>query len=124
VLRIWNRKPGTAWDALREGMRTGRKAGDQNENFSQLNLNINFQLTKARGKLAQAVRQGRTQLIKEKKLKKDEKVFKYSHDENGVLRVKCHYGKGGRWQVISSSPELTHYIKLNFDTIFHHVVEG
>jgi hypothetical protein len=124
VLRIWNRKPGTAWDALREGMRTGRKAGNLNENFSQLNLNVNYQLTRPRGKLAQAVRQARTQLIREKKLKKEEKVFKYSHDENGVLRVKCHYGRAGRWAVVSTLPELQHYIQLNYSTIFHHVVEG
>jgi hypothetical protein len=122
VLRIWDLRPGSNWDTLRAGLMMGR---DKDGNpFSDVNININYQLTRRRGQLAKAVRDARVELIREKKLKDKEVVFKYSHDENGVLRVKSRYGREGRWETIASTSALQQYIQKNLSYTFRHTVEG
>ena len=112
VLRIWNRKPGSNWETLKAGLRTGR-------GFSAMNLSINYMLTARRGKLAKAAREARKQLKKDNKLQEGEKIFRYSHDENGVLRIKTNNGKGARfWNKINSIPHLEEYILRNYTTVY------
>ena len=117
VLRVWDRKPGGSWDILKAGMRTGRK---EDESFFELkekvNISINYMLTAARGKLAKAARAALAELKKENKVKKGEKMFKFNHDENGVMKVKHLYGLGSKWTVIKSEEQLKEYINKNFQT--------
>ena len=92
-------------------------------NFTQDNCSVNFMPTAKRGKLAKAVREARVKLIKENRLKKGVNLFKYSHDENGVLKVKKErvgWGQGGSsWHKISSISELESYIAENYSTVYH-----
>ena len=77
IIRISNRKPGSAWDTLAAGILTGRNK-DTNSNFTNDNVYINFQLTKQRSLLGKAVRQA----------KFDKKLLKYWIDQNGKITVK------------------------------------
>ena len=71
VLRIWNRKPGSAWSALLTAIKSG--SGDR-----KLNVFLNFHLTHRRNKLMYELRQ----------LKKKKVIAKYYSDENGCLSFK------------------------------------
>ena len=101
ILRIWDRKPGSNWEILKVGMKYGK-------DFEMTyNLNVSYMLTPKRGKLSQRAREVKSKLMSEKKLKKDEVVFKYSFDENGQMTVKSQPGRGGAfWQKIESIQQL------------------
>ena len=71
IIRIWNRRPGSAWDALMTAIKTG--AGDRS-----LNVFLNFHLTNRRNKIMYELRQ----------LKKKKMIAKYYSDENGCLSFK------------------------------------
>lgn len=114
LLRVWNRKPGSSWEVLREGLRTGKMKDSPNYFDPNLNLNISYMLTKRRGDLAKATKELREKVMKEGKLKKGESVFKYSHDENGVLWVKSVWGKDGKFERIHSLPELHRLAEVKF----------
>ena len=69
ILKIWNRKAGSAWRQIVDGIKTGKNMG--------FNIFFNFQLTKRRSKLLYKIRQ----------LKKSGKISKFYTDENGMLTV-------------------------------------
>ena len=71
IIRIWNRRPGSAWDALLTAIKTG--AGNRS-----LNVYLNFHLTHRRNKLMYELRQ----------LKKKKMIAKFYSDENGCLSYK------------------------------------
>ena len=84
VIRLGDRKDGSAWNILTEGMRTGKNSATQ-ENFNkQVHLYINYQLTQKRAKLAMAVRKART----------DQKIIKYYINQNGEIKVKKNEAQG------------------------------
>ena len=70
VLKIGNRQPFSAWEALNNAMMTGSMSKD--------NIFINFMLTKARTEMSKQVRQ----------LKKERKIQNYSIDQNGKFFIK------------------------------------
>jgi len=70
VLRIHNRKEGSAWEKMIQKMKEG--AGQE------FNVFFNFQLTKRRSNLLYEVR----------KLKKDNKISKFFTDENGHIKIR------------------------------------
>ena len=72
ILRVMNRKPGSAWDSLVAAM---KKANNMDKN---VHVYINYQLTQHRATLAKAVRQA----------KFDGKVAGYSVDLNGKIKIK------------------------------------
>ena len=76
VIRMNDRKYGSAWHALSEGMMTGKYAGDSFD--KDVNLFLNFQLTKKRAKLAKAVREAR----------KEQKIHKFYINQNGIIKIK------------------------------------
>ena len=77
VIRLTNRKTGSAWHLLTEGMMTGKLPGG--DSFDKdVNLFLNFQLTNKRAKLAKAVRQAR----------KEGKIFKFYINQNGIIKIK------------------------------------
>ena len=77
ILRLCNRKSGSAWNTITEGMRTGKN--DSGRNFDpDVNVFINYQLTKRRGALAKAVRTAKTA----------KKINKYYIDQNGRIKIK------------------------------------
>ena len=61
VLKIWNRKPFSAWDMLSKAMLSSKES-------SRLNIFVNFMLTARRTELSKKVRQA----------KKDKYITKYS----------------------------------------------
>ena len=71
IVRIHNRRPGSAWDDLTTGMMTG-------QDMNNSNIFINFQLTKTRADLSFQVRAA----------KREKKLFSYSVDQNGRICVK------------------------------------
>ena len=70
VLKIWNRKPYSAWEMLTKAMLAGKEVGRKN-------IFINFMLTAKRIELSKLVRQA----------KKDNQIQKYSIDQNGKIFV-------------------------------------
>lgn len=118
TLRIWNRRPGSNWQALREGMRTWTKPGTDSTFNSDINVRVNYQLTRTRALLGKQVRETRALLVKEKILKKHEVIMKYNHDDNGVLRVKTVKGEGrgkpGRWEVVTNIQQLTTLVQSSY----------
>ena len=114
---MWDRKPGGNWDILKAGMRTGRK---EDESFFELkekvNISINYMLTATRGKLAKDARATLTKLNKENKVKKGVKIFRFNHNENGVMKVKHQCGQGPKWTIIRSEEQLQDYIDRNYQT--------
>ena len=74
VVRVWNRRPDTAWEALKAGLKNSQ---DFNRN---VNLNVNYMLTPKRGKLAQHVRELRFKLQQDNKLREHEVIFRYNHE--------------------------------------------
>ena len=77
VIRLNNRKHGSAWHSLCEGMMTGKSVPGGNFD-KDVNLFLNFQLTKKRAKLAKAVRLAR----------KEKRIHKFYINQNGVIKVK------------------------------------
>ena len=71
ILSISNRCPGSSWDIITQGMRTGKT-------FTNYNIFINFQLTDRRIEVSKKVRQA----------KKDSLIQKYSVDANGKIWIK------------------------------------
>ena len=72
IICIANRSPLSSWDMITRGMATA------DNNFSNDNIFINFQLTKRRGEICKEVRIA----------KKEEKVKNYEIDANGRIFVK------------------------------------
>ena len=70
VLRIWNRKPFSAWELLTKAMLTGKETSRQN-------IFVNHMLTSRRTEMSKMVRQA----------KKDSLITKYSVDQNGKIFV-------------------------------------
>ena len=70
VLKIWNRKPYSAWELLTKAMLAGKEVGRKN-------IFINFMLTAKRNELSRLVRQA----------KKDNQILKYSIDQNGKIYI-------------------------------------
>ena len=97
VVRIHNRKPGSAWEVLAAGLMTGKnfKTGDY---FTGANVFLNFQLTKRRGDLAKEVR----------KAKYSKDILKYGTDQNGriTVRVNVH----SVWAEVTSVSHLRHLV--------------
>ena len=77
VLKIWNRKPFTAWEMLTKAMLGGKETSRQN-------IFVNFMLTTRRTEMSKMVRQ----------LKKDNLIQKYSVDQNGKIYVIKNGEKG------------------------------
>ena len=77
VLRVWNRKPYSAWDLLTTGMRTGWNV-EEDQRFSNANVFINFMLTTRRTQISKQVRNA----------KKGKLIDRYSIDQNGRIFVK------------------------------------
>ena len=67
IVRVWNKRPGSAWSKLVTAIRSG--------NSKEMNLYINFHLTKRRNAI----------LYKLRNLKKEKIITKFFSDENGSL---------------------------------------
>ena len=93
IVRISNRRSGSAWSILAAGMLTGRNNVTKS-NFSQDNVFLNFQLTKKRSELSKVVR----------KAKHDKKIIKYGVDQNGRITVKVK--ASSKWEEVASSSDL------------------
>merc|ERR1711954_326611 len=77
VIRIINRKPGSAWDALTACM---MKATNMDK---QVPVFLSFQLTDRRAALAKDVR----------KAKAEQKIAGYSVDQNGRIQIRKNGGQ-------------------------------
>ena len=95
IIRFHNMKSGSAWDSLTTGLMTGKANGTC---FSDDNIFINYQVTKARGELLQSAREAR-------RLKK---IHKYSTDQNGNISVQVK--PRTPWTRISSPSGLQRFI--------------
>merc|ERR1712240_160255 len=82
VIRLNDRKYGSAWHTLSEGMMAGFKTNDGFD--KDVNLFLNFQLTKKRAKLTKAVRQAR----------KEQKIAKFYINQNGIIKIKKNMTDG------------------------------
>ena len=69
VLRVWNRKLGSAYEKMVEAIKSGKN--------NDINVFFNFQLTRRRNNMLYEVRQ----------LKKTKKIAKYYSDENGNIKI-------------------------------------
>ena len=98
IVRIGNRRPGSAWDILAAGM-LGGKNPTTKKYFSDDNVYVNFQLTKAKGHLSKVVR--------EAKSKKEIKL--YSVDQNGRITIKIN--DSTQWTEVKSSDHLQSLIR-------------
>ena len=100
LLRIWNRKSGSAWGQMLDGIKTGFNIG--------INVFFNFQLTKRRSGLLYKLRQ----------LRKSGEIEKYYSDESGQLTVmvkkKEEHGK---------KDKITYYSKSKTSTPFTYTEE-
>ena len=70
MLKIWNRKPFSAWELLTKAMLSGKEV-------SRLNIFVNFMLTAKRTEMSKMERQA----------KKDNLIQKYSVDQNGKIYI-------------------------------------
>ena len=97
LVRFGNRRPGSAWDVLANGMVTGRYKFT-NANFTDANVYLNFQLTKAKSELVKKVRTA----------KFEKNIHKYGTDQNGriTLRVK----NDSNWIEVSTDADLKELI--------------
>ena len=77
IVRIVNRRPGSAWSILAAGMLTGKNSVT-GSNFTQENVFISFQLTKRKSDLVAAVKEARKARV----------ISKYGIDQNGRITVK------------------------------------
>ena len=93
VIRIWNRREGSAWEKLTAGLMTGRQPGGSN--FTNANLFINYQLTPMRGDLVKAVRTAKVA----------RRLHKYSVDANGRCFVQLD-NRGSPWKEVTSKDSL------------------
>ena len=93
VIRIFNRRPGSAWEALTAAM---MKSSNMDK---QVPVFINFQLTDKRAALAKAVRMA----------KSEGKLAGYSVDQNGKIKIKIPGGKS--YEVIRSEVQLNNFLK-------------
>ena len=93
IMRITNRKPGSAWDILAAGMLTGKHKITK-ANFTKDNLYINFQTTKQKGELSKVVRDAR----------KARKIVKYGMDQNAKITVKVT--AVSEWVEVTSEQQL------------------
>ena len=101
VIRLNNRKEGSAWHILTEGMMTGKNP-DTGKNFERgVNLFINFQLTNKRAKLAKAVRQARTK----------QQIHKYYINQNGKIKVKATNDPDAKYMEVKSEAHLSSILK-------------
>ena len=75
ILRINNRRPGSAWHGIVQGIKTGAKVEE--------NVFFNFQLTKKRADILHKVRG----------LKKETKIHKFYTDENGKIQILVKEGQ-------------------------------
>ena len=89
VIRIWNRREGSAWEKLTPGLMTGRQPGGSN--FTNANLFINYQLTPMRGDLVKAVRTAKVA----------RRLHKYSVDANGRCFVQLD-NRSSPWREVTS----------------------
>ena len=89
VVRIINRKPGSAWELLTASM---MKPSGMDK---QKNVFLNYQLTKDRAALAKAVRQAKT----------DGKILAYSVDQNGKVKIK-KIGSVGEYTTVTSEENM------------------
>ena len=101
IIRISNRKPGSAWYTLAAGLLTGRNNVTKS-NFTQDNVYLNFQLTKKRSDLSKVVR----------KAKVDKKIVKYGVDQNGRFTIKVK--ANSKWEEISFTQDLEKAISNSF----------
>ena len=74
LLRIWNRKEGSAWSKINEGIKSGTNR--------DINVYFNYQLTSRRSSLLYEVRQ----------LKKENKISNFYTDENGHIQIRRQLG--------------------------------
>ena len=95
IIRFHNMKPGSAWERITAGLMTGKVNG---QCFSDANVYINYQVTKARGELLKKAREAR----------KDGLIRKYSTDQNGNISVQI--SQRGSWTRISSPSDLQQLI--------------
>ena len=91
IIRFHNLKPKSAWEDLTAGLMTGKAYGQA---FTDANVFINYQVTRARGELLKQAREAR----------KSKRIHKYSTDQNGNISVQLE--QRGTWSRISSLPEL------------------
>ena len=70
LIRAWNRKEGSAWSRINEGIKSGVNP--------DLNVYFNYQLTNRRSGLLFEVRQ----------LKKEKKISNYYTEENGQIHIR------------------------------------
>ena len=92
IITFVNRKEDSAWDAITSCMMAG---GCQNKRFSmnpEVNVFLNFQVTKARAELAKIVRKARF----------EGKFDREGINTNGQVRAKI----AGRWKVVESEAHL------------------
>ena len=94
IIRINNRRPGSAWSVLAVGMLTGKNSVT-GSNFTQDNLFLNFQLTKKKSELVSAVKDAR----------KAKTISKYGIDQNGRVTVKVR-STSKQWKEVATRSEL------------------
>ena len=100
VIRLSNRKEGSAWHILTEGMKTGKNS-DTGKNFARgVNVFINYQLTKKRAKMAMLVRKARTA----------QKIHKYYINQNGEIKVKKTNDENDKYVKVISETHLNSII--------------
>ena len=102
VLKIWNRKPHSAWDVLTSGMMTGYNYRD-NVNFSNSNVFINFMITKRRIQISKQVRSA----------KKNKLIDRYAIDQNGRIFVRKIGADKRYYEVFSVNDINNHKISKN-----------
>ena len=96
IVRLINRNPGSAWDALQAGISSGGLN-------SQSGVFLSFQLTPRRVKVLDSVRAARRERL----------VSKFRVDQNGRIAVtldkgiKDDYSRKLRWQVVTSLSDLS-----------------
>ena len=93
IVRIHNRRPGSAWEVLSAGLLTGKNF-HTGKHFTDKNIFINFQLTKKRGSLAKEVRDAKVA----------GSIIKYGTDQNGKITVRVGLNSG--WAEVTSSSSL------------------
>ena len=92
MLKIWNWKQCSAWEALSWMMLTGK-------GYSDKNIFINFMLTARRTELSKQVRMA----------KKDRKIAKYSIDQNGNIWIK-KIGSDNDFYTVSCMEDLENFM--------------
>ena len=93
IVRIFNRRPGSAWEVLAAGLLTGKNSAN-GKVFTDKNVFINFQLTKKRSSLAKEVRNAKVA----------GSIVKYGTDQNGKITVRVGLNSG--WAEVTSSSSL------------------